>query len=159
MHERTRGILTASVWAAALVVVVAAPAGAAGPGTRAAIEEANTAFSAALAKGDAAALAAMYAAEAQAFPPNSDIVAGAAGIQKLWQGFIDGGAKGIKLTTLNVTDSGDLAAEAGKYDLSGADGKVLDSGKYVVVWKRVGGRWKLLRDIWNTSLPPAPTGK
>jgi ketosteroid isomerase-like protein len=145
------------VWAAALVVT--APAGAAAPATRAAIEEANAAFSAALAKGDAAGLAAMYAAEAQVFPPNSDIVASAAGIQKLWQGFIDGGAKGIKLTTVDLSEAGDLAVEAGRYELSGADGKVLDSGKYVVVWKRVGGGWKILRDIWNTSLPPAPTGK
>jgi ketosteroid isomerase-like protein len=52
-----------------------------------------------------------------------------------------------------VTVRGDLAAETGKYDLTGADGTVLDSGKYVVVWKREGGHWKLHRDIWNTSMP------
>jgi ketosteroid isomerase-like protein len=35
------------------------------------------------------------------------------------------------------------------------DGKVADRGKYVVIWKRVGGEWKLHRDIWTTSLPAA----
>jgi len=26
-------------------------------------------------------------------------------------------------------------------------------GKYVVIWKRDGGQWKIHRDIWNTSMP------
>jgi ketosteroid isomerase-like protein len=30
------------------------------------------------------------------------------------------------------------------------DGKV-DQARYVVVWKREGGRWKLHRDIWNAG--------
>ena len=158
MHETTSRILTAAVSAAVLLGAAAIPAPAATPAARAAIEEANAAFSAALAKGDAAGLAAMYAADAQVFPPNGDIVTGAAGIQKLWQGFIDGGVKGLKLTTVDLSAAGDLTAESGRYELTGADGKVLDSGKYVVVWKRAGGRWKILRDIWNTSLP-APTGQ
>ena len=29
----------------------------------------------------------------------------------------------------------------------------MDQGKYVVIFKQVEGRWKLHRDIWNTSLP------
>jgi ketosteroid isomerase-like protein len=143
--------LTASVSVALLLAPAAA--GAATQGARAAIEEAGTAFSAKLAKGDAAGLAAMYTADAQAFPPNSDIVTGTAAIQKLWQGVIDSGIKSAKFTIVDVTEGGGLAAESGKYELSGADGTVVDSGKYVVVWKRVGGRWKILRDIWNTSRP------
>jgi ketosteroid isomerase-like protein len=34
-------------------------------------------------------------------------------------------------------------------------GKVVDRGKYIVIWKREQGQWKLHRDIWNTSMPPA----
>lgn len=117
------------------------------------IEEATSTFSALLAKGDAAGLAAMYGTGAQVFPPNSDIVSGAPAIQQFWQGVMDSGIKSAKLTTLDVTVRGDLASEVGKYEMSGADGKVLDSGKYVVVWKRERGRWKLHRDIWNTSMP------
>jgi hypothetical protein len=30
---------------------------------------------------------------------------------------------------------------------------VLDNGKYVVIWKQKGDRWKLHPDIWNSSLP------
>ena len=141
--------------AAAVSALLLAPASAraAAPGTRAAIEEVNVRFAAKLATGDAAGLAAMYAAGAQVFPPNSDIVTGEAAIQKLWQGVIDAGIKAVKLTTVDVTAAGDLASESGRYEMSGAGGTVVDSGKYVVVWKRLGGRWKILRDIWNTSRP------
>jgi ketosteroid isomerase-like protein len=35
-----------------------------------------------------------------------------------------------------------------------ANGSVADAGKYIVIWKKDGGTWKLHRDIWTTS-PPA----
>ena len=40
-------------------------------------------------------------------------------------------------------------------ELGDAEGNVADHGKFMVVWKRVGDEWKLHRDIWNTSTPPA----
>ena len=149
MHEMASRILTGSV--AAALLLAAGPASAAG--VRADIEAGDSKFIALLAKGDAAGLAAMYAAGGQLVPPNSDFVSGAPDIQKFWQGAIDAGIKNAKFTTLDVTARGDLAVATGKYEMSGADGKVLDNGKYVVVWKREGGRWKLLRDMWNTSMP------
>ncbi len=45
--------------------------------------------------------------------------------------------------------------EQGRYELADADGNVADHGKYIVIWKRDGDDWKLHRDIWNTSTPPA----
>jgi hypothetical protein len=30
---------------------------------------------------------------------------------------------------------------------------VLDQGKYIVIWKREKGQWKLHRDIFNSSVP------
>ena len=151
MHDKASRILTASVSAALLLA--AGPGSAAAASARADIEAANSKFMALLAKGDAAGLAALYATDGQVVPPNSDFVSGAPAIQKFWQGTIDAGIKGAKFTTLDVTVRGDLASETGKYDLTGADGTVLDTGKYVVVWKREGGRWKLHRDIFNTSMP------
>jgi ketosteroid isomerase-like protein len=37
--------------------------------------------------------------------------------------------------------------------LSGDSGKVNDRGKYIVIWRKVGGQWKLYRDIFNTNMP------
>jgi uncharacterized protein (TIGR02246 family) len=120
---------------------------------RAAIEEGNKQWSAALSRGDSAAMAALYTPNAQLFPTHSDIVSGTEAIQKFWQGVITSGIKGATLTTLEVDGPGDTAYEVGKYTLTGEGGKVLDSGKYVVVWKREQGKWRLHRDIWNSSMP------
>jgi hypothetical protein len=52
-----------------------------------------------------------------------------------------------------------IATEVGAYELKGKGGKVLDHGKYIVVWRREGERWKLLRDMFSTNVPPAPTAR
>jgi ketosteroid isomerase-like protein len=135
------------------VVLLTGPSAALAQGPRAAIEAANAKFSADYAKGDAAAVAAHYTATGQAFPPNGEIARGREAIQKLWKGAMDAGVKGVKLVTLEVEAHGDTAHEVGTYVLVGDAGKTLDNGKYVVIWKRDGGQWKLHRDIWNTSMP------
>jgi ketosteroid isomerase-like protein len=132
-----------------------APKAAQAPGPKAAIEAANAKFSADFAKGDAAAVAAHYTATAQAFPPNGEIARGREAIQKVWKGAMDAGVKAVKLVTLEAEAHGDTAYEVGTYVLTGEGGKQLDNGKYVVVWKREGGQWKIHRDIWNTSMPAA----
>jgi ketosteroid isomerase-like protein len=63
------------------------------------------------------------------------------------------GIKEATLDTVEVEAHGDAAYEVGRYTLKGDGGQLLDQGKYVVIWKRVGGQWRLHRDIWNSSLP------
>jgi ketosteroid isomerase-like protein len=121
---------------------------------RAAIEAADRLWEAAVSKGDAAALAALYTANAQLLPPNSEAITGTAAIQKFWQGFLDSGIRVAKLKTLEVEALGNSAHEVGEYEVSGQGGQLVDRGKYVVIWKRDGPRWKLHRDIWTTSQPP-----
>jgi ketosteroid isomerase-like protein len=120
---------------------------------RAAIEAGNKQFAAALARQDAAGVAALYSTNAEAYPPNSNVVRGRADIQKLWKSVMDSGIASADLATTHVESSGDLAYESGTYEMKTKDGKVADHGKYVVVWKRVGGKWMLHRDIWNTNQP------
>jgi uncharacterized protein (TIGR02246 family) len=136
-------------------VLAATMAVAAQGDARAAIEAANKQFIAAVAKGDAAALAGMYTTAAIAFPPNGEPAKGRAAIQKLWQGVVASGIKGATLTTSEVETHGDTAHEVGNYEMKVEGGKVVDRGKYIVIWKREQGQWKLHRDIWNTSMPPA----
>jgi ketosteroid isomerase-like protein len=137
----------------ALGILLASPGVAQEP--RASIEAGNRQWEAAVAKGDGAAVAALYTANGQLLPAGSEAVTGTAAIQKFWQGVMDSGIRGAKLTTLEVEGHGDSAHEVGQYELRDQGGKVLDKGKYVVIWKRDGGRFKLHRDIWTTSQPPA----
>ena len=143
-----------------LVAVISASAVAAGAqdaAVRAAIEAGNKKFSAAAAKGDAAAVASLYTTDAEALPPNADVVKGRPAIQAMWTGVFGSGVTGVDLTTLEVEAQGAHAYEVGTYVIKVKDGAVADRGKYVVVWKKVGGQWQLHRDIWNTSQPaPKP---
>jgi uncharacterized protein (TIGR02246 family) len=151
-EQRTLSFRTLML-ALSVIAVAGSVAVAQTPGPRAAIEAANAKFSADFAKGDANAVASHYTSSAWAFPPSGEIARGREAIAKLWKGAMDGGVKQVKLATLEVEARGDAAHEVGTYVLVGDGGKQLDNGKYVVVWKREGGQWKIHRDIWNTSVP------
>ncbi len=131
---------------------------AAKPGTggnvRAAIEAANKTFLDGAAKKNAAIIASVYTEDAEAFPPHEDVVKGRPALQKMWQSVLDAGIA-LDLVTRDIESSGNLAYETGTYSMKTADGAVVDRGKYCVVWKRVGGEWRLHRDIWSTSMPEA----
>ena len=122
-----------------------------GGNIRNAIEAANKRFAEALGKGEAGKIADMYADGARVLPPNSPMVQERQRIQEFWQSVINMGAK-LSLSTTTVEAHGDVAHEVGTYDMI-LPGDKRDSGKYVVVWKRENGDWKLAVDIWNSNLP------
>jgi ketosteroid isomerase-like protein len=121
-----------------LSLVVAMSAGAVAAGAqdaavRSAIEVGNNKLSAAVAKGDAAMMASLYTTDAEAFPPNSDVVKGRAAIQATWKGAFDSGVSGLELATAGVESHGPLAYEVGTYVIKLKNGTVADRGKYVAV--------------------------
>lgn len=116
------------------------------------IERLNEQFVAALQKGDMAALGSMYSEDAYLLPPGAEIIKGRAAIQAYWTKAAEGVA-GFKLTTLDVKPLGTEAArEVGTFTLTtkGQQPQQI-AGKYVVVWEKSGGQWRLASDIWNTS--------
>jgi len=118
-----------------------------------AIAAADEEFGATFSKGDAAGMAALYTETAQLLPPNSDFLTGRQEIQAFFQALMDMGIKEAKLEAIEVERHGDTAIEVGKFALEGDEGQVLDAGKYIVIWKREDGQWKLHRDIFNSSMP------
>jgi uncharacterized protein (TIGR02246 family) len=124
---------------------------------RKSLEEANAKFCEALRQGDTAAVASLYTDDARLLPPNSEIIQGKQDVETFWGGAMQMGVKDAILTTVDVIGMGDMVFEIGKYVLTiqpeGQDA-VEDSGKYIVLWKKVAdGEWKLHVDIWNTNLP------
>lgn len=126
---------------------------------RAQIEAADATFAAAAARGDSAALAALYTLDGQVMPAGNEPIHGRQAIERFWQGALHSGIAGVGLQTLEVFGQGPAATEVGHYELHDKTGKTLDSGKYVVIWRREHGHWKLLRDMFSTNLPlPLPRG-
>jgi uncharacterized protein (TIGR02246 family) len=118
-----------------------------------AILAAEQVFVAAYNRGDAPGLAALYTRDGQIMPPNSDVVKGPRALEALFRSFWEAGDTVMKLETVEAEGFGDTAYEVGRYMLSGKAGKVTDQGKYIVVWRKEDGQWKLYRDIFNTSMP------
>jgi uncharacterized protein (TIGR02246 family) len=118
------------------------------------IDAANQKFDTAYAAGDTATIARLYTEHATIFPPGSDMVSGREGIQKVWAGAIQSGMKITSLQTLSVEQYGDAAREIGRFSAEAPNAQKQMTkleGKYVVVWKRVKGKWMLDSDIWNLN--------
>lgn len=120
-----------------------------------AITAATREFTSAFARGDAAGMAALYTVSGQLLPANSDVVAGTQAIRAFWQVGIDVGFKELIPETRELELYGDVAHEVGRYRLRASGGELVDQGKYLVIWKREGGQWKMHRHIANSSLPAA----
>ena len=117
------------------------------------IAEANANFMNTFNRADGAGMGALYSENGQLLPPNSDIVTGQSAISAFWQSVMDMGIKTAKLETVELEGQGDVAFEVGKYTLAGEGGEMMDAGKFIVIWRREGEKWKLHRDIWNSSIP------
>jgi uncharacterized protein (TIGR02246 family) len=101
-------------------------------------------------KGDFAGVASLYTEDATAFPPGSGMVKGRAAIEAMWK-TMAGQVSDPKLTTLEVKPLGASAArEIGTFSLKTKGPTPQEvTGKYLVVWEKIGTDWKLAADIWN----------
>jgi uncharacterized protein (TIGR02246 family) len=119
---------------------------------KATIDKLNESFMAAFQKGDTAAIGQMYAEDAYLLPSGGEMVKGRAAIQAFWTKAAEG-IGDFKLTTVDVKPLGnDAAREIGTFTLKTKGQPPQEvAGKYVVVWQKVGGDWKLATDIWNTD--------
>ncbi|HET7816545.1 MAG TPA: DUF4440 domain-containing protein [Sphingomicrobium sp.] len=100
---------------------------------------------------DAAGIAQLYTEDGAVMAPNAPKAEGRAAIEQAWASLM--AAPGFELTfapdRIVVSESGDMALDRGTYRAGE------DVGKYVVVWRKVGGEWKAAADIFNTDRPAA----
>ena len=118
------------------------------------INEANTAFENYVSKGDSVGLATnLYTVDAKFMSPNNPGAEGRAAIIAAVSGIFKAGITGIKLTSKEIWGDENSLMEAGAFALNIKDGTVVDKGKYLVLWKKEDGKWKLHRDMFNSDLP------
>lgn len=124
-----------------------------------AIEASNQIFMAHFNAGHGDSVAVIYTENGRVMAPNVPAAVGRAAIATALNAM--GPAKPtLVLTTESVVASGPLAVEAGTYKITltppGAPGPITDTGKYLVHWHKVGDKWMMVDDIWNSDLPVAP---
>src|SRR5258708_815846 len=137
---------------AALAVCLMLSAAPAMAQSKAAMQKLADDWAAAFNKGDVAAVTAKYTSDANVLPDHMAMVHGRAAIEALWkkegQEGGDPALKGIDVVPLGAN----AAREIGTYTLKVKGSPPKDgSGKYAVVWRKVGGKWLIDTDIWNSD--------
>lgn len=119
------------------------------------IAAANVALAELIAKGDSVGTAEAYTKEGKFMGSNMPSVVGKANLTTFWAGFINAVGGTITLTTLDIWGNAEYITEEGLFEIKAKDGTSIDKGKYIVVWKKEDGKWKLHRDMSNSDLPLA----
>lgn len=115
----------------------------------------HTAFETAFNAKDSVGLANCYTTDAKLMGPNEKAVEGKASIQKMFGQWFQGETPKIKLTSVEVWGNEEMLASESKFEMT-MDGKVIDTGKAIEIFKMEDGKWKLLRDCYNSDMPPMP---
>lgn len=106
---------------------------------------------------DAAGIAELYAEDGAVMPPNAPIGKGRTAIQQTWASMMRTPGFGLSFVPeqIVVSTSGDMALDRGAYSLTVVADRTnqTDTGKYVVVWRKIGSEWKVAADIFNSDLP------
>ena len=118
------------------------------------LDSINAKFSEQIASGDSVALASHYWPDAELLLDNSEVVKGN-DILNAWGSAIRMGVKEMTFSTTDITGSSTFIVETGNYEMKDGNKSLIDRGKYVVIWEKRNGGWKLYRDIGSTSMPAA----
>ena len=108
-----------------------------------AIQKYNDEMAAAINRGDPKSGVGFYADDAIILPPGSEMIKGKPEILNF--------QSDAKIAIVDVKPLGpDTAREIGTFSFKTPDHKEV-TGKYVVVWQKIGNEWKNITDIWNTN--------
>jgi ketosteroid isomerase-like protein len=105
-------------------------------------------------------VAALFAQDGAFMAPHHDPAYGPRAVERLLRQFGESGYEDLRLETIRVEASGDLAMEIGRYSVAirQPDGTILaDRGKYVKAWRRLGA-WLIVADCWSSNLPAPQLG-
>lgn len=97
----------------------------------------------------------MFAGDGVLMAPMHEAAYGQKSVERLLRELGESGYSDLRLETMRIDHSGDMAMELGKFSaiLHRGDGTLAqERGKYVKVWRRLGA-WLIVADCWSgTSL-------
>lgn len=117
----------------------------------------NDQFTKAHITGDSAFLVNIFSPDARVLPPNSPAVIGRTAIAQLNTEYLKAGI--VEFTEKSVALYGDenLLVDEGTYLVRSGKPVTVEEGKYLNIWKKDAGEWRLYSNMWNVSTPMAPT--
>jgi uncharacterized protein (TIGR02246 family) len=126
----------------------------------AALRAADSAWFTAVNGGDVDGVTALYAEDAVVSVPGAPPARGSAAVREVLAKDIENASKGgVKLVSgpsAEVGVSGDLGWIWNTFTVTDKAGAIVDAGKYLTLAERRDGKWRIIRDIWNSDNAPAP---
>lgn len=120
------------------------------------IDDQNAAFQKAFENSDSVGLANLFTSDGKMMMPGAPSIVGRPAIASTAAMFMKMNIK-RQAKTIDVWGNDDLLAEEGTVSLFDQKGAEIEHAKYLVIWKKEDGQWKLFRDMWNTDLAPKPS--
>jgi ketosteroid isomerase-like protein len=121
------------------------------------LESSGATFSEAVARGDAVAVAALYAHDASLVQPGVPVIYRRKEIRRFWLGEIERGVTRVKLQPLKFKATDQAAHEFGRYWVwiePGPDGWRCDRGTYILVHnRRLDGSWLWVVHVFAPDTP------
>jgi len=128
------------------------------PSPVAAVHAADDSWVKAYNAGDLDAVVSLYDEHAAIYPPGAPPVRGGAAIRAFFvkdnAEFLRGGLSFGLGAKPDGGVAGNLGWSSGTYVVKDKSGRVVDTGWYFSVSRKVAGRWLYLRDAWNSDGPP-----
>jgi uncharacterized protein (TIGR02246 family) len=121
-----------------------------------AVEEKNRRFTEAHVIGDSAAMVNIFTRDARVLPPNADPVIGRTAIEALTSQYLTFGITEFREETTAFYGNEDLLIDEGTYVMVYGEDNTMETGKYLNVWRKEGGVWKIYSNMWNTNAPVTP---
>ena len=99
--------------------------------------------------------AALFTSDGFLMSPQHEAAQGPKPIELILRRIAEAGYENLRLETLRVEESGDMAVEIGRYTAAIHQVNrttVVERGKFVHTWRRL-GIWRMAANCWNSDLP------
>jgi uncharacterized protein (TIGR02246 family) len=119
------------------------------------IQAAQNRLAEAISARDAKQAASLYTDDARLIPQGAPACTDRGAIAGFFSGAFENGIAAARFTTDEVEGDEAQAVETGRYELyaapPGSERILAASGRYLVVWRKDGGTWRIHRDMFNTQ--------
>lgn len=94
--------------------------------------------------------------DAKIFAPNAEVVVGRPAIAALNLEYIKFGINEFREVTTALYGNDDYLINEGNYFMIYGKENTNEKGKFINIWKKIDGDWKIYSNIWNTNIPATP---
>ena len=101
-----------------------------------------------LKNGDSVAIGKMYSDDAEMFQNRGPSIIGRNNIVNTFGEMIRDSITGSSFTTTGLWGTNEILVEEGTGYFAHTNGKVVSRGKYLLVWKKENGEWKIFKDTF-----------